>query len=514
MYKSLLKKNFCSVYGLSFLWLTSSVIIFLLGFFKLAIGLPISLLVFFAVEKAILDVPEQIISFRTLRLKWLVTITIILLWVLLAGIGGYMPQRGDHIWRNPIFTNLVQYSWPVTRGDNILVYYFGFWLLPAIGGKLFGMEAGFFFQVIWATIGITLTFVAICDHLGKFHWWFLPIFIFWGGLPLAKILHFIYVVVNSGALEHSTIHAILNAPLRLCLSVGYQCPQNNRILWNVFNQGIACWLGVILTLRLLREKQFSSLFLIVGLLLPSAPFPAVILVPFSMTVLLFSVFTEKNLSIKSKLSQLLSDLVNIENIAASTIFLAVAIFYKSNISAGHIKFFYLDRLVFFLQILSIGISGFLIYFIFAPKRFISNKLLLILTLWTLLLYNTQVGRSGDFSWRVTYPLSFFTMIFVMETLADINTKRWVKFGLSFVLCIAACYPIWAMSWAIRTKIHSQGPTRVFAVDIILDKENNHWFNNFAGTTDSFYFRHLAPRRLEANNDRDTRETDKEKVGDR
>ena len=73
---------------------------------------------------------------------------VIVFFVLVSGIGGYMYQNSDLKWRNSIFEALISYDWPVkdtADGQGVaLVYYIGFWLPPLWRAKFSAFPRGTF----------------------------------------------------------------------------------------------------------------------------------------------------------------------------------------------------------------------------------------------------------------------------------------------------------------------------------------------------------------------------------
>ncbi|MFR5795978.1 MAG: hypothetical protein ACLUI3_10795 [Christensenellales bacterium] len=67
-----------------------------------------------------------------------------LAWTFFSGIGGYFYQNEDHYGRNAIFHDLLNHSWPVYFDGTpyALDYYVGFWILPALVGKLLSALMG------------------------------------------------------------------------------------------------------------------------------------------------------------------------------------------------------------------------------------------------------------------------------------------------------------------------------------------------------------------------------------
>lgn len=103
--------------------------------------------------------------------KWIffLLIFIAMVWVWQSGIGGFWAQSKDYPWRNAIYRDIVLKDWPVYYDlyDGALVYYIGFWLPPALVGKLallFGANDVVAFQVasvaiyVWSVLFIVILF--------------------------------------------------------------------------------------------------------------------------------------------------------------------------------------------------------------------------------------------------------------------------------------------------------------------------------------------------------------------
>ena len=117
------------------------IIIFIIGWTKLIVSLPTSALICFLLftvfKKIKANLKEESIS---IPIIWLLACAgICLVQILLTGIGGVFPQSGDHIGRNPIFYDIINEEWPVyyQNTNSALTYYIGFWMIPALAGKLF-----------------------------------------------------------------------------------------------------------------------------------------------------------------------------------------------------------------------------------------------------------------------------------------------------------------------------------------------------------------------------------------
>ena len=136
---------------------------------------------------------------NSIRLFFLIVI-IIGTWVYFSGIGGFAFQNDDHRWRNEIFQMLVWYDWPLVKDVTInnltetrgMIYYIGFWLPSAIIGKIFGMRAGYLFQMLWAILGLTLVYYYVCAYIKKLSVYPLLAMIFFSGLDIVG-----YYMVNN-----------------------------------------------------------------------------------------------------------------------------------------------------------------------------------------------------------------------------------------------------------------------------------------------------------------------------
>ena len=93
-------------------------------------------------------------------------------WVFLSGIGGFWAQSKDYPWRNAIYRDIVLRDWPVYYpvSNGYLVYYIGYWLPPAIIGKLglmlgasdlWAFRIGNIAQYVWASMLIVTLFLLL-----------------------------------------------------------------------------------------------------------------------------------------------------------------------------------------------------------------------------------------------------------------------------------------------------------------------------------------------------------------
>lgn len=108
------------------------------------------------------------IPFPLFTLRSLSVLAAFILLMILSGWGEWVNQHPDHIVRNACLRELVASPWPVVFPDgDVLVYNTGFWLIPALAGKLAGLEAARAVLVLWGAWGLFLTWLWLCVFSGR-----------------------------------------------------------------------------------------------------------------------------------------------------------------------------------------------------------------------------------------------------------------------------------------------------------------------------------------------------------
>ena len=175
------------------------------------------------------------------KIMLLVIVGLIVLWAYFFSVGGFVWQNEDHNWRNRIFELLVTEKWPVVMdatdiytGETrsaVMTYYLGFWLPAAVVGKLFGLKAGFAFQLIWLILGLLLVFELLSVFLKKYSLKYLVIFVLFSGLDIAGLF---FTTGTPGTIpfpDHIERW-----------SGAFQYSSNTTLLFWVFNQAIYAWI--------------------------------------------------------------------------------------------------------------------------------------------------------------------------------------------------------------------------------------------------------------------------------
>ena len=167
----------------AYIWMYSAIVIFMLGFVKWFIAVPVSAAVVFAIVTAFRKQgDDQIYIFKGTLISGAV---IVLIWMAFCGQGGFFPQAMDWNGRNAQLEDLVNYSWPVYYSDgSAFTYYIGHFLPPALFGKLLGLGGARAFLMLYTSFGVYIVWLLIIKILkaegAKKQLFILALFIFFG----------------------------------------------------------------------------------------------------------------------------------------------------------------------------------------------------------------------------------------------------------------------------------------------------------------------------------------------
>ena len=86
----------------------------------------------------------------------------------IIGFDGHFHQNGDFFFRNPIYSDLIRYDWPLVFPDgNLFVYYFGFWLPPSLAAKFLPQSWHPYLLWFWSLAGMVLFTGSMAIQLKK-----------------------------------------------------------------------------------------------------------------------------------------------------------------------------------------------------------------------------------------------------------------------------------------------------------------------------------------------------------
>lgn len=498
-------------------------LIFSLGWMKLYFSFPIVLILSGCFWKACKDstalwIPNLWIPDLRFEnaMKILFILGVIALWVYYSGIGKFVYQNEDHPFRNGIFNLLVESDWPVVSSGvlpgnaskSALIYYIGFWMPSALVGKLFGLDAGYCAQALWAFIGIVLVYYLICARNKRLEVWPLAVLILFSGLDIVG-------------------EYLLGADLfamDTCRHLEWWCPayqytsMTAQLFW-VFNQAIPAW---VCTMLLLIQKNGKNMVFVLACSMLSSTFPFVGLLALVAFLVLSRACggTRKNLeqpreredslqkvrrtykpgiglqNFRTWAQSAWADVCSVQNILGGGIVGIVSFLYLSaNLSGGNIMnqpplFEKRYTLMLFITFLLVEIA---VYVILLYKYNQRNALFYFSAIMLIIIPPIHVGSGYDFCMRASIPFLFVLMLLMIDALRE-SYKRKDKglyYALILTLAIGSVTPIHEFTRTITESVRRGNEGQVL-YEIDKTAEDVLSAGNFSGPVeDNFFFKYLA-----------------------
>ncbi len=431
------------------IYLLAPFVIFCLGFLKLYISLPI-VGVFTWLFIRLWQSQKDAEILERPKKDWLLFAGIVVLWIFLSGIGGYAFQNTDFNGRNAIFRDLINYSWPVyytNLGNSVVpahtysfVYYFGYWLIPALFGKLLGWTAGNFALYIYTLLGVVITICLLAKKIRSSLVASTLLIILFSGMDILGSL--IKQFASPG------VYPTLWPPItHLEWWQSYQISSFTTQLFWVLNQAIPAW---VCTALILSRRDNRSIFLIWSLCFFFAPIPAIglALLVFAQVLndLVHPGEARTQPSLWKELMFRLNGLLSIENILGGGLCVGLMyVFYQSNRSTGKISILPTDAKGLISLVIFALLEWFILWVIVSRNR---KKDLTWYFMGAVLAVSPVIDLAGTpiISERATIPFMFLLMIWCGEIIFHEKTKASVT--LLFILAIGALTPIYEINRSI------------------------------------------------------------------
>ncbi|MBE7433713.1 MAG: hypothetical protein HS100_07335 [Anaerolineales bacterium] len=423
---------------LSYIYLLLPFILFLFGWVRLALALPLALILLFALYKLLFTnyqpfdfaqgkSPLSTFHFSLSTVYWLL---ITALWLLLSGIGGYAFQNWDHNWRNVVFRDLMNFDWPVYYAQpesgpvKMLVYYVGFWLPSALIAKFTNWQVANFVLFLWSLFGLLLVTHHLASALKTSPLKATLLFILFSGLDILGTLFF--------PQDYPTIFPPITHLETWAGNLQYSS-FTTQLFW-VFNQAIPAWLVISVIANLAEEKQSdhrSELIFLWSLCFFFAPLASLGLLPYILIELIKQTdfkFLFKNL----RWEQLLAALI---------IFLLSSFFFASNTAAQQRGFqsLSLDKfLAFFL------LEGGILWFILAPSKYKDPRWIVTGVLLAIIPF-IQIGSDRDFVMRASIAPLFYLMLMTGETIFNKSAPRFLLVTVYCLLLVGSFTPLYEIN---------------------------------------------------------------------
>lgn len=419
---------------LSILYLILPFLLFLFGWVRLSIAIPLAIIILFALWKLLTTNHQSSTAHWSLNTAHWLLLTAF--WLLLSGVGGYAFQNWDHHWRNAVFRDLIQFDHPVyyavpERGPiKMLVYYVGFWLPSAWIGKLLGWKAANFVLFLWTFMGVLLVTHHLASALKTSPVKATLLLIFFSGMDFLGALLFpqnyptvappiTHLETWAGNLQYSSF--------------------TTQLFW-VFNQAAPAWLCIVLIMELSGfsfEKQEIApalQILLWSLCFFFAPLASVGLLPYVIIELI------RHTDFKSPFKH-----IRWEQLAAALIiFLLSTFFFTANTAAQSrgLQSIPLDKFIpFFL------LEGGILWLVLAPLKYrdprwmVTGALLLVIPF-------IQLGSDRDFVMRASIAPLFYLMLLTGETIFNKSTPRLLLLTCYLLLLIGSLTPLYEINRSI------------------------------------------------------------------
>ena len=438
-----------NTHRLSILYLTLPFLLFLFGWVRLAIAIPLALIILFTLYKLLftnLPISRSSNSQFPISQSTIFSLLLTTFWLLLSGLGGYAFQNWDHNWRNVVLRDLMNFDWPVTYAQpasgpvKMLVYYVGFWLPSALIAKVTNWQIANFALFIWSLAGLLLVTHQLASALKTSTLKATALLILFSGLDAFGVLLFpndyptllppiTHLETWAGNLQYSSF--------------------TTQLFW-VFNQAIPAWLVISVIARRANfptkqsrnnheiasgEEQErprnDELIFLWSLCFFFAPLASLGLLPYVLIELI------KGADFKSPLKNLNPTII----LSAIIIFLLSTFYFLSNTAAQSRGFqsLPLDKfLAFFL------LEGGLLWLVLAPSKYKDPRWVVTGILLAIIPF-IQLGSDRDFVMRASIAPLFYLMLLTGETIFNQSTSRTLRITLYVILILGAFTPLYEIN---------------------------------------------------------------------
>ena len=421
------------LYASIVLFLTVPLFMFFMGYLKLIVGIPLTLifggLLLYAVSDCANDPDGHKLSLSETTLEvpvsYIIGFAIIALLIsYVSGVGEYIYSLQDHEYRRAILRDLIDYDWPViynyktqtnpevieifknATGNRAFSYYFIYWMPAALVGKMFGFNAGNFVLFLWNSVGIFLSFLGASAAIKKFTYWVPFIFVFFSGLD--AIPNMVYELTQYDGWRWFEGYVT---------SMSYV--SNFREMASVFNQMIPCFLVVCL---LMMSFNVRSLGLTSGILFCYSPWAVFGILP----MVIATLCSKKHRA--SKVSRTITNALSPSNIASAMFILLIfGSYYMTNSAAVSYKGFawqYFDSpLKFVIAYIVFVLVEVIPFALILYKSEKSNIVYWAAFATLLILPFYRISEMNDFTMRGSMPALFFFSIALTGIVAEIMDKK-------------------------------------------------------------------------------------------
>lgn len=316
---------------LALLYLTVPVIIFFWGFLKLGWAFLFTAVTGVVMFMLIKEARQSEGGKRVLELKTgqiVFTVLATVFWAYICGIGEFVWAIQDHNVRYAMLNDLVNYDWPVFfdlskqsdpevreilgEGRVAFAYYFTYWMVPALTGKVFGLMFARVMTLLWSALGFALVILGISFMNKKYSCAIYFALFFFAGFDIIPFFYEEYFTDIVPTFEGWNYDLYIHGNF-------YQT-------MNVFNQTIPGWVVTVLVIDAVSNRYIGAL---ASLMFCYSPWATIGLFPIAVCRL----FDRKN-------ERTPKNIITIGNIAVPLVMLICFVpFYTANAAATDIRAF-------------------------------------------------------------------------------------------------------------------------------------------------------------------------------
>ncbi len=383
---------------------------------------------------------DHIFEEHTIEISWSVLfgiMAITLIWVWQSGIGSFWTQSEDFRYRNAIYRDIVLRDWPVIypATGHALVYYIGYWLVPAVLGKIVlfaGAEEATVFSIantalfIWTFIIVMVIFLLIIYTLkvskGKTQLFVIGLFILFSGADIIGNVGYTWKSINYHFEWWAT---------------DYQFSSFTTCLFWVFNQALPAWLCFMC---LVNEKSIKSYVFLGMMCLFCAPLPFVGLFVFCMY---FAIKKLRENIIQGELKEYIKCVFSVSNILGVLIvFPVIGTYLISNVAIQGSNALRMNDAALVMEESGMGMENtpfsnnplvnyisficieFALYMIFMAWKYKKSAVYYITFVSLMIIPVLKIGGKHDFSMRASIPA--LVMVFLLVSRFLIEEKKVLK----------------------------------------------------------------------------------------
>lgn len=434
-------------------------------------------------------------------------------WTLISGSNFLSVKSHDTPWRTAMLRDLTFGEWPINYSfsNSCLSYYFVFWLVPALFGKLFqSMTAAFIAQTVWFVLILMTVFMLIAhifkDRKKSVLVTIIVFMIMWSGINIMGKSLF-YVLGMSDILPGISANEFyFNVP-GCTEPYSFHYRSNEDFICQCYNQ-LPIWIAVPLMLQNKNVRSFAFLGLI---LFPFSPWGT------AGIALMMIVEAVRFLIREKSFKKVVKEVFSIPNLCAVfSVFPVFLLFYKTSArldgstSSDGMTFGLLDpgkiTAQMWIGVLIFWLCEFGIYYMLTWKKYGRDPLYISMLFMLMIMPFFWVGNSSgrDFCMDATLPQLYVLMIYMIgyfkEEFLDKTPEARKALGLKdriLVLAVALAFTTPVFNWINKISTMALNGSISVQRDIFYTYSNKETkeLGNFAAeyNEDAFFFKYLMRR---------------------